>query len=59
MKTYKQEYNLIFEKGNTLIISCFFMIGILFLDNVNFILKTYQENKSLSVAILILFMLLK
>ncbi|BAB80993.1 KAP family NTPase [Clostridium perfringens] len=58
MKTYKQEYNLIFEKGNTLIISCFFMIGILFLDNVNFILKTYQENKSLSVAILILFFII-
>nr|DAI61443.1 MAG TPA: KAP family P-loop domain [Caudoviricetes sp.] len=58
MKTYKQEYNLIFEKGNTLIISCFFMIGILFLDNMNFILKTYEENNSLSVAILILFFII-
>lgn len=53
IETYRREYYLIFEKGNAVITSCLLMIGILLVDNMNCILKTYNSNEKMSFSIII------
>lgn len=54
VKTYIKEYCSLFEKGNSIIISCFLMIGIIIIDNMNFILRIYNSNKRISFSIILI-----